>query len=268
MSKVDREKAITWLIERLPKLNRDELLAVGSALSTRGNPWVSINASDTSDLYNFILGTTDSLVQGTLDTALASAKGLYFDGINNYNDVLGGTSHEAVDAKFNAMSTQFPKSAYAANAAFYRAQYWTKLAQINQAEASAENIKKSNEAFDLLITRQKGSEPFTSHRFDADAVYFRALNDVLSGDEDAARLKLDQLAANAANNTDKQIYIYRFFYLGNFKNCKEGRLDMYFKTEWLASITSSYIMNHPKQFATEQGPCDFADVLKRAPSFD
>ena len=98
---------------------------VAAILSNLPNQWMSSHtSSDAQAIYRLMQTTSDVSSKALLDGALANAKGLYKDGIRDFN-----TSDEQfknAEAKLQTMFQEYPDSRYAENANFYLGQYYTK----------------------------------------------------------------------------------------------------------------------------------------------
>jgi len=253
----DRDEAISWLIAKLASLNADQQRLTGDALSNLGFAWTSSQLdADTKALYDIVRTTRDPLVKKSLDTALASAQGLYFDAIRDYNseDPPPLAEIDAVARKFERMAVDFRQSLFAANAAFHRGQYWSKLGQdwSKQPEYLANKqhyLNTSNAAFDSF-SRGVETNAFTNKRFDAAGYYFRALNSVLLGDEPDAVRQLKQLSRKAQEMPqDGRIYVYQLFYSHRDKS---ALLDAYFPVKFLADETAAFIEENPRALPGQQ----------------
>ena len=143
-----------------------EKAAAAVALAKLKSPWEASNHNDqVAALYKLYLETKDPSLGRYLDDALSNAKGLYLDGINDFNSD-NVSNPVATAAKFQRMADSFPKSRYASSSAYYIGQYWTRVGFIQN--NFSDSIPKSDTAFTNFIKRSKnGDFPNTNFLTDA-----------------------------------------------------------------------------------------------------
>jgi hypothetical protein len=204
------------LCARLWQADYRQQLGLAVALSQLSTPWETNQQDhDIGKLYALMQNTKDETLGRYLDDALANAKGLYFDAINDYNNIddrdPGGeiARMPRVRAKFQRMAG-FENSIYAGNAVFYLGQYLARMATIFGKGDPALNqslLDESSQVFDDYVGKaQKGI--FRRATFTYDALFYRALNQVIAGQPDLAV----KLLAQIPNTSDERIYVYQFFY--------------------------------------------------------
>jgi hypothetical protein len=212
----EKEQEISKLCGRLWASDYRHQLGLALALSQLGTPWQSSQQEkDVQKLYALMQQTKDDTLQRYLDDALANAKGLYFDAINDYNNIddrnpdgeIGRIPE--VRAKFQRMAG-FSDSVYAGNAVFYLGQYLARMATIfgRRDEGLNESLLgESAKVFGDYIDRATNGA-FRRATFVYDAYFYRALNQVIAGQPDKAIRLLKQIP----DTPDDRIYVYQFFY--------------------------------------------------------
>jgi hypothetical protein len=193
-----------------------EQLGLAIALSQLKTPWESSRQDDDiQKLYTLMQQTKDDTLRRYLDDALANAKGLYFDAINDYNtiderDLDGEIARiREVTAKFRRMAAM-SESVYSGNAVFYLGQYLARLATIfggRDESLNARLIAGSDKAFEQYMDQAKGGA-YRRPAFLHDAFFYRALNQVIAGKPAQAI----ELLKRIPDTDDDRIYVYQFFY--------------------------------------------------------
>lgn len=211
-----REQEIGGLCARLWTSDYRYQLGLALALSQLGTPWQSSrHEEDVQKLYALMQQSKDDTLQRYLDDALANAKGLYFDAINDYNNIdernpdgeIGRIPE--VRAKFQRMAG-FSDSVYAGNAVFYLGQYLARMATIFGRRDEGLNdslLGESTKVFGDYIDRAANGA-FRRATFMYDAYFYRALNQVIAGQPEQAVRLLKQVP----DTPDDRIYVYQFFY--------------------------------------------------------
>jgi hypothetical protein len=183
---------------------------VAAILSNLPNQWMSSHtSSDAQAIYRLMQTTSDVSSKALLDGALANAKGLYKDGIRDFN-----TSDEQfknAEAKLQTMLQEYPDSRYAENANFYLGQYYTK-AFILSSPRDPSLLAKSNTTYEDYIakTEPPGTRFGGKRTFLAAGYYFRGLNGWLASNTNDARTWLNAGQSKFAD-TDS-VYVYQPFY--------------------------------------------------------
>jgi hypothetical protein len=207
-----RKDEIGKLCTRLWDGEYRERLGLAVAMSQLKQPWESSRQEEhVSKLYATMQDTKDDTLRRYLDDALANAKGLYFDAINDYNSIdendpdgeLGRVRE--VTAKFRRMAG-FSESVYAGNAVFYLGQYLARMATIF-GRRDPGLIADSTDAFDDYIDRAKEGA-YRRPAFYYDAFFYQALNQVISGKPARAI----ELLGKIPDGPDERIYVYQFFW--------------------------------------------------------
>jgi hypothetical protein len=220
-------------------------LTAAITLSKLKSPWEATDhENQIKDLYQTFQTTPDPALKRYIDDALANAKGLYLDAINDFNgDHVENPAGTA--AKFARMPTDFPKSRYAASSAYYLGQYWTRVAFIQS--NFPDNIPKSDEAFKRFIERSKANA-FASADFLTDAYFFKALNRILVGKEQEALAQLADMRKEFASR-NPNIYVYQLFYKTKDKSTE---IDRYIPALTLIDATTRYIQENPGRLPAAQ----------------
>jgi hypothetical protein len=215
------------------------------ALSKYPTPWEATDHDNQiKDLYQTFLTTQDPALKRYIDDALANAKGLYLDAINDFNgDRVENPA--ATAAKFARMPNDFPKSRYAASSAYYLGQYWTRVAFIQS--NFPDNIPKSDEAFKSFIERSKANA-FASADSLTDAYFFKALNRILVGKEQEALAQLADMKKEFASR-NPNVYVYQLFYKTRDKSTE---IDRYIPALTLIGATTSFIQENPGRLPAAQ----------------
>jgi hypothetical protein len=244
----DKKSATDELLLKI-KSSSDPLEKATAAitLSKLKAPWeASDHENKVRDLYQTFLETEDSVFKRYIDDALANAKGLYLDAINDFNGVGDNVENPTLTAaKFERMPANFPKSRYAASSAYYLGQYWTRVAIIQK--KFPENIAKSDAAFTSFIQRSE-ARTFASFDFVTDAYYFRALNRILVGKEDEALKQLSDMKAKLGSRA-ANIYVYQLFYKAKDKSTE---IDRYVPSPVLINATLLFINVNPGRLPDAQ----------------
>jgi hypothetical protein len=204
------------LCARLWPADYREQLGLAVALSQLKTPWESNRQDDDiRKLYALMLQTKDDTLRRYLDDALANAKGLYFDAINDYNTIndrdLDGEIGRIreVTAKFQRMAA-LSDSVYSGNAVFYLGQYLARLATIfgsRDEGLNARLLAGSDKAFEQYMDQARAGA-YRRPAFLHDAFFYRALNQVIAGEPRRAIALLKQVP----DTQDERIYVYQFFY--------------------------------------------------------
>ena len=243
-----RKDVVTTMLSQLNTPSTEPLarINIAVALSKLKPSWEANNHdAELAKLYATFQNTKDPTLRRYLDDALANGRGLYLDAIFEYNEDRVDNP-AAVARKFQRMIDLFPQSRYCANAAFYLQQYWTRAA-IVKAKLD-EYIPLSNKAFDAFWEKTS-KDGFISKEFDADARYFRALNDVLQQKEPQAIERLTAL--KSALGRDQLIYVYQLF-----KNPPSTpspvSIDRYIAADILISETINFISKNPGRLPAAQ----------------
>jgi hypothetical protein len=242
-----RKSATSALVAQSLSRDQSKAIAAALALSQLAPPWEANNHERTTEgLYDDRLVVEKNLsFRRQLDDALANAKGLYLDAIDDYNNDRV-TNVDAVAGKFDRMSTRFSKSRYAPRAAFYLGQYWARAAQL--VPASKEDfLNRSNAAFDSYVRRAANSE-FVSSEFDADALFYRALNGVLLGQEPDTVSRLKRLTSKLPQ--DQTIYVYRLFHHSG--GPAESVVDRFVPARALVEAVVDFIQANPGKLPAAQ----------------
>jgi hypothetical protein len=211
-----RKEQISVLIARLWPADYREQLGFAVALSQLKTPWeTNRQDDDIQKLYALMQQTKDDTLRRYLDDALANARGLYFDAINDYNtindnDPAGEIARmPEVKRKFRRMAG-FSESVYAGNAVFYLGQYLARLATIfgkRDEGLNARLLADSSDTFEEYVDRAKEGA-YRRPTFYYDAFFYRALNQVILGKPDRAI----ELLKRIPEGPDERIYVYQFFY--------------------------------------------------------
>jgi hypothetical protein len=237
----DRPSAVDELLTQIKSAqNLQDKANAAIALAKLKSPWqASDHEAAITELYQSFLAAEDPTYKRYLDDALANAKGLYLDALSDFN---GDRVENPVltDRKFARMPSDFPKSRYAASSAYYRGQYWTRVALIQN--SFPDNIKNSDDAFNSFIQLAE-TQTFATFDFINDAYYFRALNRILVGKEDEALTQLSQFRAKG------DVYVYQLFYK---KGDKSAVIDRYFPASVLVDATMKFIKDRPGKLPEAQ----------------
>ncbi len=222
-----------------------EKAAAAVALAKLKSPWEASNHNDqVAALYKLYLETKDPSLGRYLDDALSNAKGLYLDGINDFNSD-NVSNPVATAAKFQRMADSFPKSRYASSSAYYIGQYWTRVGFIQN--NFSDSIPKSDTAFTNFIKRSKNGD-FPNTNFLTDASFFKALNRILVGKEKEALAQLDDLRKELGNSSPN-IYVYQLFYKTRDKTTE---VDRYIPAQSLIDATVKFIQANPGKLPEAQ----------------
>jgi hypothetical protein len=237
-----RPKEIKNLLGRLTTTSDYRTqLGIAVALSQLKTPWETPDQhADITAVYAMMQRTDDETLRRSLDDALANAKGLYFDAINDYNSMeLSGPSIDpdqvrSVEAKFLAMAN-WPDSAYSTNAIFYLGQYLARAATIARTVDPTQTdalLARSDQNFEKYIDLSSGKASRRSD-FASDAYFFHALNEVIGG---RTKQALDRLS-KVPDTADQRIYVYQFF----FSRAYGSVVDRSFDARQLVDMTSKYV---------------------------
>jgi TolA-binding protein len=200
--------------------------------------WATKNlANDSTSVYQLMLGTQDITLKNAMDRALANARGLYRDGISDYNsDDL--TQVLRAGDKLKAMANIFPKSRYSENASFYVGQYFTKLYLMKDPRGRS-LIDNSNAALGTYIAKAENGE-FAKTEFLAAGYFYRALNELILGNLKDAQSWLTRGMQRFSDND--RVYVYQLFYT---PNTIKTTADKFFPAKSIFANTLAYLQLNP-----------------------
>ena len=217
-----------------PKIQNDIL----GVLSSMTVPWATSNVdADSQFVYQLLLGTYDATTKSLLDNTLVNAKGLYREGIANFNSTL---LYEVVAAepKLKAMEERFPKSRYAERASYYLGQVYSKRFLLND-PLGKQLLATSNAAFEDYIARAERGDFDNKKEYLAAGYFYRALNGWLDGKIDDAQ---NWLAKGQQKFTDDdRVYVYQLF----VSTDRNTVIDKYLPAKSLFSITAKFLKQSP-----------------------
>ena len=235
---VTRVKATDRLFEQLrtddTKLRND----IFGVLGLTPARWAtSDTTTDTKYIYKVLLETTDDVSKDLLERALSNARGLYRDGIGDFNSS-SLQEFRAAEAKFRKTFQEFPKSRYAENASFYLGQYFTKAYLLTEPRNSS-LVSESNKAYEDYIAKAEAGAFGDKPDFVAAAYYYRGLNGWLVGNLEDSRNWLTK--GQKKTSDDDRVYVYQLFYNGN----REKIVDRFLTSKNLFSTTLAFIGQTP-----------------------
>ena len=243
-----RRSTISALVAQAVAANQSNAVVAALALSQLVPPWEANDHERTADkLYAALVAIPANNVtfRRQLDDALANARGLYVEAIGDYNhDRVKNV--DVVAAKFGRMSQHYSKSRYAPRAAFYLGQYWARAAELVLANRE-EFLRRSNAAFNSYLERASRNE-FVSMEFDADALFYRALNGILLGQEQDTVNRLKQLTPKLSK--DQTIYVYRLF--SHSGGPAESVVDRFIPAPALTAAVLNFIQENPGKLPAAQ----------------
>jgi hypothetical protein len=202
------------LIAKLAAADINSKTDICYILSAYPKYWTTSNQkSDTRFVYDQFLNEPDESLKTALDSALANAKGLYRDAINDFSQV-DLESLRTAESKLRAVASDFPKSRFAENASFYIG-----LTIINQyiaGDRRQQLIKNSNDAFEDYIKKVIDAKFGKKNDFFAAGYFYRGINGWIQDDLADARKWMGDGAKRFSD--DDNIYIYQVILLPNVKS--------------------------------------------------
>jgi hypothetical protein len=204
--------------------------------------WEVENQEETEKkLYALFKKEKNNTLKRSIDDALMTARGLYWDAIHDYNNDRVDQP-DSVTKKFQRVFHVYPASRRAPGAHFYLARYYTRayfiLKAQNKKPAPGVWIEKSNDAFKGFISKVMDNKYKTKKL--QEARYFMALNFVLLKKFKEANALLKKIMADAQGKNYK-IYVYQFY----FSYKKNDLIDKYFIAFDLAQYTLNYLNENP-----------------------
>ncbi len=260
-SDLQRAQAVRRLIDSLddPSSTYQDKLGICEGLGKmRSVFWeVENQAEAEKNLYTLFKKEKDPGLRMRIEDALMTAKGLFRDGINDYNNERVDDP-EAVTQKFRRVFESYPDSSYAPIAHYYLAKYFTRayfiLKNKNMNPAAGQWIEeKSNKVWQDFISKAENYK-YKTDRLPG-ARYFLALNFLLLNQLEQARAQL-QTIIEARRDRRDTIYIYQYY----FSSRKGDVIDKNFPARELAQYTLDYLQES-KEFK-ENSLDSFVTYLK------
>jgi hypothetical protein len=233
-----RLDAVGALIERLRTKDSTITVEIAAVLGALGQPWATrSHEADVALLYRLYLDATEDTLKSALDSAVANARGLYRDAIQDYNSERLPDDWAASVNKFTDMADRFTDSRYAENANFYLGLFYTKLYFLGHPRGKA-LIRDSDVTLENYIKRTERRD-FVKADFLAAGYFYRALNGMIVNDVANSREWLEK-GAQKFSDFDG-VYIYRLFY----SHDPETRVDKLFSAKSLFVSTLSFLSRNP-----------------------
>jgi hypothetical protein len=249
MSEEKRREAFKKLFDliTLPKSSYRLKLGICEGIGKmRRNFWEVENQEKTEmKLYGLFKKEKNYTLKMSLDNALMTAKGLYWDAFYDYNHDRVDDP-EAVAKKFRKFFQSYPDCRLASRAHFYLAKYYTRVYLILKHKKENPDPEtwineKSNGVFKEFILKI-GNNTYRNVKELQAARYFMALNFVLLDRFEEAKALLREIIADSQGKAAKsKIYIYQFYFSYN----KKYRVDEYFPAGILAEHTLKYLEKKP-----------------------
>lgn len=238
--------AVTALFAKLRVNDPSTKSDILTAMQLMAVPWSTQNTSADADfIYASYQQETDQSQKTLLDGVLANARGLYRDGISDYNSSSVPVFTKAPD-KLKAMAQRYPKSEYAENAAFYLGQYYIKAFFLEVAPAASQ-ITMSNGAFESYISEAEAGH-FVTKTFLPAGYFFRALNSWVIGDLTEAKKWLS-LGQQKFSDSDF-VYVYELFYSTD----PASRIDKFLPAKTLFTNTLKFLSSTTSPSYANAGP--------------
>lgn len=230
---------------------QQETIEIAAVLGGSRVPWATPNPSaDHSALYDRYVQSENENVKPMLDLALQNAKGLYRDGIHNYNTKVLERVHRAIP-KLKTMAENYPKSRYAENAAFYVGQAWVKTYFLGDTK-DLQSIREADKAFESYIARAESKE-FPKDDYLAAGYFFRALDGIIKDDVTDAESWLKRGKGRFSN--DDRIYVYQLFPSPR----RIFVIDKFLPAQKVFSAMLGFLSKHPN--TTERDHAALLDVI-------
>ncbi|MCK5023621.1 MAG: hypothetical protein KAS04_05585 [Candidatus Aenigmarchaeota archaeon] len=211
-----------------------------------------------SKLYKHFKKEKDYTLKKSIENALMTARGLYWDAINDYNENRVNAP-DLVARKFCEVFESYPASEYAPKAHYFLARYYIKVYFIlkdNNENPSADEwiARKSNNLFKDFIKKvecatykkkrklEAGYKKHLSLDFETknlqEARYYMSLNFVLLKKFDKTREQLEKII-NDSKKKDRTIYIDQFYFSKETYKPKRYILASYLAEETLEYLNES-----------------------------
>jgi TolA-binding protein len=239
------------------KLKLDDPKTKNDILAVLGNlpfRW-STNSTDQDIqyIYQSLLKAADETTKNLLDTALANAKGLYKEGIADFNST-NLADLATAEPKLKSMAQNYTKSRYAERASFYLGQLYSKEFLLKNPR-DPQLIAASNSAFEAYIVKAERGDFDGRADYLATGYFYRGLNGWLAGDVKDARNWLSKGQQKFGNSSD-QVYVYQLFVSSD----RATVIDKYLPAQATFAATSTFLSEAPTP--TVDRASDLATVLR------
>jgi hypothetical protein len=241
----ERVKAEQKLLEKLlsPTSSRNLKIGIGVGLGNMREAFWRVEDQKKMEmqLYKAFKDEQNPTLKDRLEETLMTAKGLYRDAINDYNNDRV-EQPEQVAEKFQRVFEHYPSSSYAPKAHYFLGKYYARVYWIQKLKGLNPDLVSwisdySNKEFKELIKKIK--DKIYAREYYEDARYYLALNYVLINQFVKAKKELRGLIS--ISNPGDTITIYQFYYSGN----KKDVVDTYFGAAGLAEYTLKYLEKNP-----------------------
>jgi TolA-binding protein len=239
------------------KLKLDDSKTKNDILAVLGNlpfRWMTNNTDqDVQFIYQSLLKTTDETTKNLLDAALANAKGLYKEGISDFNST-SLSDLGAAEPKLKSMAQNYTKSRYAERASFYLGQLYSKEFLLKSPQ-DPQLIAASNSALEAYIDKAEKGDFDSRVEYLATGYFYRGLNGWLVGDINDAQKWFSKGQKKFGNSGD-QIYIYQLFVSSD----RTTVIDKYLPAQATFAATATFLGQVPTP--TPAHANDLATVLR------